>query len=415
MPTLYLDCDGFFAAVEESSDPALWGRPVAVATTTPTNPGACIIAVNRAAKTLGVGKGERARDALAAVPELAIRAQRPERYVATHHAIARAVDSILPGGQSRSIDEISVDLAPEDQPEDILARVKTAIRDAVGHVITASCAIAASAYLAKTAAEANKPDAAVVWRHADLPSVYGPLNLDDLPGLGPATETRLRRRGIDSVIALYDCERAVARSAWGSIIGAYTHDALHARNAIFRTRPRQQITHGRVLEPRLRRWSAGRLIVRFVGMVTLHRCTQEGVAPTRLRLEVLGEHGRLWRRGTAVAPTNHEAEALRALSALWDSIAYRARENPMRFAVAATHLREWPPRQGELFARPGGEVQGVLDTVRARFGARAVALGDTRDPAPYTGVKISFEHIPSVQTFEWLGITVPQITPPPGA
>ena len=33
MPTLYLDCDGFFAACDESADPALRGRPVAVSTT----------------------------------------------------------------------------------------------------------------------------------------------------------------------------------------------------------------------------------------------------------------------------------------------------------------------------------------------------------------------------------------------
>ena len=204
MPTLYLDCDGFFASCEESADPALHGRPVAVSTTDPESPGAVLIAVNPKARRRGVGKGERAHEARAAVADLAIRPQRPELYVATHHAIARAVDSVLPGAQSRSIDELSVDLGPEDDPERILTQVKDAIRDAVGPIITVSCAVAPSAYLAKTAAEAHKPDAAVVWRLSDIPAVYEGLELSDLPGLGPATEALLRRRGIDSVRALYD-------------------------------------------------------------------------------------------------------------------------------------------------------------------------------------------------------------------
>ena len=77
MKALYLDCDGFFASCEESADRALHGRPVGVSTTDPDNPGGVLIAVNPAAKRLGVGKGENAREARRAVPELVVRAQRP--------------------------------------------------------------------------------------------------------------------------------------------------------------------------------------------------------------------------------------------------------------------------------------------------------------------------------------------------
>ena len=143
---------------------------------------------------------------------------------------------------------------------------------------------------------------------------------------------------------------------------------------------------------------------------TLHRCAGAGVAPRRLTLEVAGEAGRVWCRGAWVEPTNHEAEALRAVSALWDAIAAKAREAPLRFSVVASHLTEWPPRQGELFERTGAGVQGALNTVRRRFGARAVTLGDSLDRSGrYTGLKISFEHIPEVADFAWLGIDVPTV------
>ena len=36
-------------------------------------------------------------------------------------------------------------------------------------------------------------------------------------------------------------------------------------------------------------------------------------------------------------------------------------------------------------------------------------LGETHDAARYTGLKISFEHIPSTEDFAWLGVEVPQV------
>ena len=68
----------------------------------------------------GLGKGERAEEARRLVPDLTVRHQRPELYVATHHAIARALDTVLPGARSHSVDELAAELAPSDEPEAIL-------------------------------------------------------------------------------------------------------------------------------------------------------------------------------------------------------------------------------------------------------------------------------------------------------
>lgn len=130
-----------------------------------------------------------------------------------------------------------------------------------------------------------------------------------------------------------------------------------------------------------------------------------------MALEVGGDGGRAWSRRAWVEPTNHEAPALRAVSAHWDSVEAKARENPLRFSVVASHLVEWPPRQFELWEHEGAGRQAVLDTVRNRYGAHAVTLGDSVDrTGRYTGLKISFEHIPHLSDFEWLGIEMPQIT-----
>ena len=222
MRTLHLDCDGFVAASEENADPALHGRPVAVSTVDPANRAARLIALNTTAKRLGVGKGEHALEARHLVPELTVRFQRPELYVATHRAIARAVDTVLPRAESRSIDELAVALEPRDHPETILDAVKGAIEEAIGPVITVSSGVAPNGFLGKTAAESHKPDASIVWRMRDIPDVYEALELGDLPGLGPATEARLRERDIDSVTALYRTPRPKEQWACGGPSSAAT-------------------------------------------------------------------------------------------------------------------------------------------------------------------------------------------------
>ena len=62
-----------------------------------------------------------------------------------------------------------------------------------------------SAWLAKTAAEASKSDGAAVWTLDDIPAVYEGIELSDL---GPSTEERFQRYGLNSVNWL--CESTCA-------------------------------------------------------------------------------------------------------------------------------------------------------------------------------------------------------------
>ena len=150
--------------------------------------------------------------------------------------------------------------------------------------------------------------------------------------------------------------------------------------------------------------------MRFVVACTVHRCRLEGVAPKKLALEVLTEHRRALGATTPIAPTNDEAAMLRTASALWDGLASTTQSEPRRFTVTALELVPWPSRQVEIFNREPTEVQALIDTVRNRFGARAIALGDSMDRSGrYTGVKIAFEHVPAIAEFEWLGIEVPEV------
>ena len=410
MPALYLDCDGFFAACEEAADPALYGRPVGVSTIDPDEGGAVLIAVNVPAKRAGLAKGMPVRDARGAVPALAVRHQRPELYVATHRAILDATATVVENAATRSIDEVSGEVRADDDPGQILTEVKRALRAAVGPRVTASAAIAPSAYLAKTAAEAHKPDGAVTWGKDDLPCAYEGLPLDALPGLGPATERRLRAHRIDTVTALYHTERAFVRTAWGSVVGLDVHEALHGGDPRPRTRPRARLSHGRVLEPALRSWTLARPIMRFITTCIVHRCRREHVAPKQMALDAADTAGATWALAARIAPDNDERRALGTASGLWDALAARASAPPKRFALTAAQLVAWPARQGDLFRTAPDPTQALVERVRGRFGARAITYGWGLDrTGTYTGVKIAFEHVPDAEDFEWIGIEMPPV------
>ena len=45
-------------------------------------------------------------------------------------------------------------------------------------------------------------------------------------------------------------------------------------------------------------------------------------------------------------------------------------------------------------------------------GTGIVGVGESTDTARYTGLKVSFEHIPAIGDFEWLGVPMPEIGHP---
>ena len=224
-PWLYLDADGFFASCEEAADPRLHGRAVGVVAGS-AYPDAPLIAVNTVAKRAGVRSGDRVRDARALCPGFAVRPQRVERYVAVHGRMVCAVGAVLPVSAVHSIDELSAQLSPRDDADSVVDRVKRSVAGALSPLVPVSLGVAPSAWLAKCAAEANKPSAAVVWRRDDVPAVYAGLELEDLPGVGPRICARLRAAGLTTVEAIHAASRSRVIDAWGSIEGERVRLAL---------------------------------------------------------------------------------------------------------------------------------------------------------------------------------------------
>ena len=404
-PWLYLDADGFFASCEEAADPRLHGRPVGVVAGS-TYADAPLIAVNTAAKLAGVRSGDRVCDARKLCSGFVVRPQRVERYVGVHERMVEAVGRVLPVAAVHSIDELSARLSRRDDPDGVVDQVKHSVAGALSRLVPVSVGVAPSAWLAKCAAEANKPDAAVVWRRDDLPGVYTDLELEDLPGAGPRICRRLRAAGFAKVSSIYAASRSRIISAWGSIEGERVRLALRGEDVPQRVTRRRSIAHGRVLTGRDRCWREARQIVRWLAVCALHRCAEGGQVPARVGLDVVTVSGAALCPVGRLGAFGYERDLLCAVSALWDAIAASAADDPpgrVRVVLEALHARSAP----SLFAPDLREhrLQSLLDRVRERYGAPALLWGVCADPrGPYTGAKISYQSFPDMVRLRWLGI-----------
>ena len=137
---LYLDFDGYFAAVEEQASPTLHGRPVAVLPYPEAR--TRVISTNAAAKRHGVGTG--VDEARRRCPGIALVGQRPDLYMRVQRRIVHAVNAEVPVDAVCSVEELCSVLDARDDAAEVGRRIKARLREAVGPRVTCSVGVAAN-------------------------------------------------------------------------------------------------------------------------------------------------------------------------------------------------------------------------------------------------------------------------------
>ena len=213
---LYVDFDGFFAACEEQADPRLQGRPIGVIPFADAVH-SCVIAANALAKRSGIRTGTSIAEARRLCPGVALVAQQPDLYVRVQQRIVAAVLDVLPIDAVCSIDELVASIEDRDSPVAIAQQVKRRVRDAVGDRITCSIGCAPNRWLAKVAADLDKPNGLTVLSPSELPGRLLDLDIEELPGVGKRMSVRLKQAGLASIEELWQAEPGWLRSVWGSV------------------------------------------------------------------------------------------------------------------------------------------------------------------------------------------------------
>ncbi len=170
----------------------------------------------------------RIAEARAIYPDIIILTPDPEKYFDAHRrfreVLLRYTDAVTP----KSIDEFVVDftgspaLRQGRSLTDIGRQIKQDIKDSLGEYVTVNIGIAPNRFLAKVAAGLDKPDGMDVIRAADILSIYGQLDLTDLPGINRRYKTRLNLAGIYTPLDFFDAPmHQLKHEVFHSIVGYY--------------------------------------------------------------------------------------------------------------------------------------------------------------------------------------------------
>ena len=197
--TLVVDLNCAFASIEQQHDPALRGRPLAIAAY--ATDAATIVSSSREARDLGIKTGMRVFEAKAICPGVLVKEPNPPRYRAVSDKLIEILTRHSPDVLRMSIDEASLFLAGTPDlsrlgPQGVARAIKRALRDEVGECVTCSVGISTSIWMAKQASNLDKRDGLARIDHRNLVQVFARLALTDLSGIAEATARRLGRAGI---------------------------------------------------------------------------------------------------------------------------------------------------------------------------------------------------------------------------
>jgi DNA polymerase IV len=222
---MHIDLNSCYAIIEQQANPLIRGKPVGVAAY--DSPGGFIIASSYEAKRLGI-KLMRIREAREICKDIIILTPDPEKYFDAHRRFKRVLEHYTSDITPKSVDEFVVDFKGSRAIQegrdlrDVGRQIKHDIKEVLGEYVTVNIGIAPNRFLAKVAAGMDKPDGMDIIRGKDIWSIYGQLDLMDLPGINHRYKARLNLEGIFSPLDFLEAPMIKLKKAvFKSIVGYY--------------------------------------------------------------------------------------------------------------------------------------------------------------------------------------------------
>jgi DNA polymerase-4 len=153
-------------------------------------------------------------------------------YTEASKALYRVFEETTPLVEGLSIDEAFLDVRGMERiagtPREIAVRLRRAVLADVGLRVTVG--VARTKFLAKVASAVAKPDGLLVVEPGRELAFLHPLPVERMWGVGPATATKLRSRGIVSVGDLARVSEDALVAMLGRAVGHHLHALAHNRD-----------------------------------------------------------------------------------------------------------------------------------------------------------------------------------------
>ena len=337
---LFIDMDSFYTSVEQMDNPALRGKPVIVVPCLTDY--TCAISASYEAKALGIKTGTSVLDAKGKCFGIAVIEARPARYVEVHNKLIKILFEHFDNVNVLSIDEMACDL-PDGLEEDfycefIIDLLKEDIKRKISPFLTCGIGVAPNVFLAKVAAEINKPDGYTLMPKYKVNEILQTLELTDLPGIKDKLARRLRKVGIKSVSDLLEADMLKMKKGWNSIVGVKWHYMLRGSLEYDYGKKISDIPksvgHSHVLPPENRNKYGARLVFDALLSKALDRLQKNTLAAGSFYIHmyvkntVTGKSRYVVKQSGKVSHSNTSAYWIGLATKLWGEINLTNEESP---------------------------------------------------------------------------------------
>jgi DNA polymerase-4 len=196
---LHCDMDSFYASVHVRDDPSLAGQPVIIGGS-PKGRGV-VAAASYEVRKYGVHSAMPAARAVRLCPHAVFIKPDFSRYRAESEKIfdifRRFTDVIQPVSIDEAYLDVSDHLEPWGSGTGVAEEIKRQVKQERG--LTVSVGVGPNRLIAKIASDFDKPDGLTVVKPGHVHAFLDPMSVRRLPGVGPATERRIKRTGIETI------------------------------------------------------------------------------------------------------------------------------------------------------------------------------------------------------------------------
>ena len=211
----HIDMNSFYASVEQSHNPDLKGKAIAIAGN-PKERRGIIVTCSYEARAHGIYTTMQVHEAKRKYPELLLLPPNFERYRAASKAIFEILRSYTELVEPVSIDEGYVDVTELTEQRHAL-EIADEIQQRLLSELDLPCSIgiAPNKFLAKTASDMKKPMGITILRKRDIQALLWPKPVIEMHGIGDSTAARLKSLKIETIGDLATANEGLVKEKMG--------------------------------------------------------------------------------------------------------------------------------------------------------------------------------------------------------